>query len=32
MGLMCVALGKALYRDGLRDKNAGTQDAAPAGE
>lgn len=22
MGLMCIALGKALYRDGLREKDA----------
>ena len=28
MGLMCVSLGKALYRDGLRDKHAAA--AAPA--
>ena len=29
MGLMCVALAKALYRDGIRDK-AGTAESAPA--
>lgn len=27
MGLMCIALGKALYRDGLRDKHASTASA-----
>ena len=31
MGLMCIALGKALYRDGLRDKERETATAtAPA--
>ena len=25
MGLMCISLGKALYRDGLRDKHAQTE-------
>ena len=29
MGLMCVALAKALYRDGIRDK-AGAAESAPA--
>ncbi|MEM6634679.1 MAG: BCCT family transporter [Pseudomonadota bacterium] len=28
MGLMCLALAKALYRDGLRDKNVAAQTAA----
>ncbi len=27
MGLMCIALGKALYRDGLRDKHASAASA-----
>ena len=31
MGLMCIALGKALYRDGLRAKEAGGSDGATAG-
>ena len=31
MGLMCIALGKALYRDGLRAKAAGGSDSAAAG-
>ena len=31
MGLMCVALGKALYRDGLRAKAASGSDGAAAG-
>ena len=31
MGLMCVALGKALYRDGLRAKAAAGSDGAAAG-
>lgn len=32
MGLMCVALTKALYRDGLRDKHASTQARAQPAE
>ena len=31
MGLMCIALGKAMYRDGLRAKEAGGSDGATAG-
>jgi choline-glycine betaine transporter len=30
MGLMCLALSKALYRDGLRDKHAAQMAAALA--
>lgn len=30
MGLMCVSLTKALYRDGLRDKHAAVTEPAPA--
>ncbi len=30
MGLMCVSLTKALYRDGQRDKHAAASEAAPA--
>jgi len=30
MGLMCVSLTKALYRDGMRDKHAAATEAAPA--
>ena len=30
MGLMCASLGKALYRDGLRDKHANAAVAQPA--
>ena len=32
MGLMCVALGKALYRDGLRDKHAASGAASASAE
>jgi len=32
MGLMCVALAKALYRDGLRDKHASAQAQAQPAE
>ena len=30
MGLMCVSLAKALYRDGLREKHTAATEAAPA--
>ncbi|MEO0747755.1 MAG: BCCT family transporter [Pseudomonadota bacterium] len=30
MGLMCIALAKALYRDGLREKSTGTEASQPA--
>ncbi|MEL7396644.1 MAG: BCCT family transporter [Pseudomonadota bacterium] len=30
MGLMCIALAKALFRDGLREKSTGTEASQPA--